>query len=41
MGCRRQQAKLNVGQSTISAQLNTLETRLGFRLCEPAGPVSS
>ena len=25
---------LNVGQSTISAQLTTLETRLGFRLCE-------
>jgi LysR family transcriptional regulator, transcriptional activator for bauABCD operon len=25
---------LNVGQSTISSQLATLETRLGFRLCE-------
>jgi DNA-binding transcriptional LysR family regulator len=28
------QPSLNVGQSTISTQLSTLETRLGFRLCE-------
>lgn len=28
------QWSLNVGQSTISSQLSTLETRLGFRLCE-------
>ena len=28
------QATLNVGQSTISTQLSTLETRLGYRLCE-------
>jgi len=28
------QTTLNVGQSTISAQLSTLETRLGYRLCE-------
>lgn len=28
------QSMLNVGQSTISAQLSTLETRLGYRLCE-------
>jgi DNA-binding transcriptional LysR family regulator len=28
------QATLNVGQSTISTQLATLETRLGYRLCE-------
>jgi DNA-binding transcriptional LysR family regulator len=28
------QTTLNVGQSTISTQLATLETRLGFRLCE-------
>lgn len=28
------QATLNVSQPTISAQLATLETRLGFRLCE-------
>ncbi|QJQ00409.1 LysR family transcriptional regulator [Herbaspirillum rubrisubalbicans Os34] len=33
-GVSAAQARLNVGQSTISAQLNTLETRLGFRLCE-------
>ncbi len=28
------QATLNIGQSTISSQLATLETRLGYRLCE-------
>ncbi|SCK22593.1 LysR family transcriptional regulator [Vogesella sp. LIG4] len=28
------QSALNVSQSTISIQLSTLETRLGFRLCE-------
>ena len=28
------QATLNVSQSTISTQLSTLETRLGYRLCE-------
>lgn len=28
------QASLNVGQSTLSAQLATLEARLGYRLCE-------
>jgi DNA-binding transcriptional LysR family regulator len=28
------QSMLNVGQSTISAQLSTLETRLGYRLCD-------
>jgi DNA-binding transcriptional LysR family regulator len=28
------QATLNIGQSTISTQLATLETRLGYRLCE-------
>lgn len=28
------QSVLNVGQSTISTQLASLETRLGFRLCE-------
>lgn len=28
------QGMLNVGQSTISTQIATLETRLGFRLCE-------
>lgn len=33
-GVSAAQARLNVGQSTISAQLTTLETRLGFRLCE-------
>jgi DNA-binding transcriptional LysR family regulator len=33
-GISAAQSKLNVGQSTLSTQLNTLETRLGFRLCE-------
>ncbi|AYR23840.1 LysR family transcriptional regulator [Herbaspirillum rubrisubalbicans] len=33
-GVSAAQARLNVGQSTISTQLNTLEMRLGFRLCE-------
>ena len=33
-GVSAAQSKLNVGQSTISTQLNVLETRLGFRLCE-------
>ncbi len=33
-GISAAQSKLNVGQSTISAQLNVLETRLGYRLCE-------
>ncbi|EIJ46907.1 LysR family transcription regulator protein [Herbaspirillum sp. GW103] len=33
-GVSAAQARLNVGQSTISTQLNTLETRLGYRLCE-------
>jgi len=33
-GVSAAQAKLNVGQSTISTQLSTLETRLGFKLCE-------
>lgn len=33
-GVSSAQATLNVGQSTISAQLATLETRLGYRLCE-------
>ncbi|NPT41483.1 LysR family transcriptional regulator [Paraburkholderia sp. 1N] len=28
------QAKLNISQPTISSQLSTLETRLGYRLCE-------
>lgn len=28
------QSSLNVGQSTLSAQLATLEVRLGYRLCE-------
>ena len=28
------QAKLNISQPTISTQLSTLETRLGYRLCE-------
>ncbi|MCB6184443.1 LysR family transcriptional regulator [Leeia sp. TBRC 13508] len=28
------QTALNVGQSTISTQLSSLETRLGYRLCE-------
>ncbi|MGX5878522.1 LysR family transcriptional regulator, partial [Burkholderia gladioli] len=33
-GVTAAQAVLNVGQSTISAQLSSLETRLGYRLCE-------
>jgi DNA-binding transcriptional LysR family regulator len=33
-GVTAAQAALNVGQSTISTQLSTLETRLGFKLCE-------
>lgn len=33
-GVSAAQAKLNVGQSTISTQLATLETRLGYKLCE-------
>ncbi|WP_412023737.1 LysR family transcriptional regulator [Burkholderia cepacia] len=33
-GVSAAQAVLNVGQSTISAQLSSLETRLGYRLCE-------
>ncbi|ADJ63230.1 LysR family transcriptional regulator [Herbaspirillum seropedicae] len=33
-GVSAAQARLNVGQSTISTQLNSLETRLGYRLCE-------
>ncbi|MFL9992580.1 LysR family transcriptional regulator [Paraburkholderia sediminicola] len=33
-GVTAAQSVLNVGQSTISSQLATLETRLGFRLCE-------
>src|SRR5258707_2280831 len=33
-GVSRAQATLKVGQSTISTQLATLETRLGYRLCE-------
>jgi len=33
-GITAAQATLNVGQSTISTQLSTLETRLGYRLCE-------
>ncbi|WP_099348417.1 LysR family transcriptional regulator [Acetobacter aceti] len=33
-GISTAQSILNVGQSTISTQLATLETRLGFRLCE-------
>lgn len=33
-GVSAAQAKLNVSQSTISTQLGTLETRLGFKLCE-------
>lgn len=33
-GVSAAQSRLNVGQSTISAQLTALETRLGFRLCE-------
>lgn len=33
-GVSAAQASLNIGQSTISQQLATLETRLGYRLCE-------
>ncbi|WP_213878841.1 LysR family transcriptional regulator [Pseudomonas sp. dw_358] len=33
-GLTAAQSKLNVSQSAISLQLSTLETRLGFRLCE-------
>ena len=33
-GVSAAQIALNVGASTISTQLSTLETRLGFRLCE-------
>lgn len=33
-GLSSAQSSLNVGQSTISMQLASLETRLGFRLCE-------
>jgi DNA-binding transcriptional LysR family regulator len=33
-GLSAAQASLNVGQSTLSSQLATLETRLGFTLCE-------
>src|SRR5579864_938231 len=33
-GVSAAQTALNVSQSTISTQLATLETRLGFRLCE-------
>jgi LysR family transcriptional regulator, transcriptional activator for bauABCD operon len=33
-GVSSAQATLNIGQSTISTQLATLETRLGYRLCE-------
>ncbi|MCQ9616038.1 LysR family transcriptional regulator [Paenalcaligenes niemegkensis] len=33
-GISAAQDRLNVSQSTISTQLGTLETRLGFRLCE-------
>jgi LysR family transcriptional regulator, transcriptional activator for bauABCD operon len=33
-GVSSAQATLNVGQSTISTQLATLEARLGYRLCE-------
>ncbi|MDR3435774.1 LysR family transcriptional regulator [Telmatospirillum sp.] len=33
-GVSTAQNSLNVGQSTISTQLATLETRLGFRLCD-------
>ena len=33
-GISAAQTALNVSQSTISTQLATLETRLGFRLCE-------
>ena len=33
-GVSAAQMTLNVGSSTISTQLATLETRLGFRLCD-------
>ncbi|MBN9324650.1 MAG: LysR family transcriptional regulator, partial [Delftia acidovorans] len=33
-GVSAAQASLGVGQSTLSSQLSTLETRLGFSLCE-------
>lgn len=33
-GVSAAQATLNVSQPTLSAQLSTLETRLGYRLCE-------
>lgn len=33
-GITAAQSALNVSQSTISTQLSTLETRLGFRLCD-------
>jgi DNA-binding transcriptional LysR family regulator len=33
-GVSSAQAALNIGQSTISTQLATLEARLGYRLCE-------
>lgn len=33
-GLSAAQASLNVGQSTLSSQLATLETRLGFSLCQ-------
>lgn len=33
-GVSSAQATLNIGQPTISTQLATLETRLGYRLCE-------
>lgn len=33
-GLSAAQSKLNVGQSTLSSQLVTLETRLGFSLCK-------
>src|ERR1700754_2440222 len=33
-GVSSAQATLNIGQSTISTQLATLETRIGYRLCE-------
>jgi DNA-binding transcriptional LysR family regulator len=33
-GLSAAQVSLNVGQPTLSSQLATLETRLGFTLCE-------
>src|ERR1700750_1248666 len=33
-GVSSAQSTLNVGEATISTQLATLETRLGYRLCE-------